>query len=110
MAFAVGELGLRLEEFWDMPWCEFLIKSFAYSRMSEERMRHTRLIAYYSAVGSHLKTESLPKSLQSFLPIGDEGKVKKSKISPEMMEIWNKRMREYNELKRIREQQQSKDN
>ena len=78
--------------------------------MSEERMRHTRLIAYYSAVGSHLKTESLPKSLQTFLPIGNEGKVKKSKISPEIMDIWNKRMSEYNELKRIKEQQQSKDN
>ena len=37
MAFAVGELGLRLEEFYDMPFCEFRIKAYAYKRMQEER-------------------------------------------------------------------------
>ena len=35
VAFACGELGLR-EEFYEMPWCEFLIKSYAYNRMQEE--------------------------------------------------------------------------
>ena len=62
VAFAVGELGLRLEEFYNMAWCEFLIKSYAYSRMQEEKLRHTRLIAYSAQIGSHLD----PKKVTTF--------------------------------------------
>jgi len=57
VAFACGELGLRLEEFYEMPWCEFLIKSYAYSRMQEEKLRHTRLIAYSAQIGSQFRPE-----------------------------------------------------
>ncbi len=99
MAFAVGELGLRLEEFYDMPFCEFRIKAYAYKRMQEERLRHTRLIAYYSAIGPHLKSDSLPKSIDSFMQIGD--KPRKSRVSDEMRELYRKRMDEYNEAMRV---------
>ena len=99
MAFAVGELGLRLEEFYDMPFCEFRIKAHAYKRMQEERMRHTRLIAYYSAIGPHLDPKKLPKSIDSFMQIGD--KPKKSKVSDEMRQLFKQRMDEYNEAMRI---------
>lgn len=93
VAFAVGELGLRLEEFFDMPWCEFLIKSYAYNRMQEERLRHTRLIAWTALTGSHLDPKGLPKSIDSFLPIGK----KKSRVSEEMKALFRQRMIEYNE-------------
>ncbi len=99
MAFAVGELGLRLEEFYDMPFCEFRIKAYAYKRMQEERLRHTRMIAYYSAVGPHLDPKKLPKTIDEFMRIGD--KPKKSRVSDEMRELYKRRMDEYNEAMRV---------
>lgn len=100
MAFAVGELGLRLEEFYDMPFCEFRIKAYAYKRMQEERLRHTRMIAYYSAVGPHLDPKKLPKTIDEFMWIGDKPK-KRSRVSDEMRELYKRRMDEYNEAMRI---------
>lgn len=109
MAFAVGELGLRLEEFYDMPFCEFLIKSYAYNRMQKERLRHTRLIAWSAQIGSHLDAKKMPKTIEQFMPIGSERKKKrKSKVSDEMRAIFEQRMREYNEaveLKNLKQKQ-----
>ena len=62
LSFALGELGLRLEEFYDMPWCEYL-KCFAWARMEKEKWRHTRLIAFESRIGSHLDPKGLPSRL-----------------------------------------------
>lgn len=99
MAFAVGELGLRLQEFWDMPFCEFRIKSFAYQRMQKERLRHTRIIAYSAQIGSHLDPKKLNgMTIDKFMPI--DGDKKKSRVSPEMRELFRKRMDEYNEAMR----------
>src|SRR5690554_2391019 len=98
VAFACGELGLRLEEFYEMPWCEFLIKSYAYSRMQEEKLRHTRLIAYSAQIGSHLDPKKLPRSIDQFMPIGNEKSVEKSNksvIFEDMKELFKKRMQEY---------------
>jgi hypothetical protein len=100
VAFAVGELGLRLEEFYDMPFCEFRIKAYAYKRMQEERLRHTRMIAYYSAIGPHLDPKKLPKTIDEFMRIGDKPK-KRSRVSDEMRELYKRRMDEYNEAMRI---------
>jgi isopropylmalate/homocitrate/citramalate synthase len=100
VAFAVGELGLRLEEFYDMPFCEFRIKAYAYKRMQEERLRHTRMIAYYSAIGPHLDPKKLPKTIDEFMRIGDKPK-KRSMVSDEMRELYKKRMDEYNEAMRV---------
>ena len=98
VAFACGELGLRLEEFYEMPWCEFLIKSYAYSRMQEEKLRHTRLIAYSAQIGSHLDPKKLPRSIDQFMPIGNEKNVRKSNKNDnfdDMKELFKKRMQEY---------------
>ena len=98
VAFACGELGLRLEEFYEMPWCEFLIKSYAYSRMQEEKLRHTRLIAYSAQIGSHLDPKKLPRSIDQFMKIGSENNARKSNKSPifdDMKELFKKRMQEY---------------
>lgn len=102
MAFAVGELGLRLEEFWEMAWCEFLIKSYAYGRIQEEKLRHTRLIAYSAQIGSHLDPKKLPKSIEDFMPI--DRKKKKTAgastgVSDDMKELYMKRMAEYKQAK-----------
>jgi hypothetical protein len=98
VAFACGELGLRLEEFYEMPWCEFLIKSYAYSRMQEEKLRHTRLIAYSAQIGSHLDPKKLPRSIDQFMPIGSEKNARKSNKNDnfdDMKELFKKRMQEY---------------
>ena len=98
VAFACGELGLRLEEFYEMPWCEFLIKSYAYSRMQEEKLRHTRLIAYSAQIGSHLDPKKLPRSIDQFMPIGNEKNARKSNKNDnfdDMKELFKKRMQEY---------------
>ena len=107
MAFAVGELGLRLEEFYDMPFCEFLIKSYAFNRMQNERLRHTRLIAFSAQIGSHLDPKKMPKSIEQFMPIGSERKKKsKSKVSDEMRAIFDQRMKEYNEAVALKKKQE----
>ena len=107
MAFAVGELGLRLEEFYDMPFCEFLIKSYAFNRMQKERLRHTRLIAWSAQIGSHLHQNSIPKSIEQFMPIGNERKKKRgSKVSDEMRTMFEQRMREYNEAVVLKKKQE----
>ena len=98
VAFACGELGLRLEEFYEMPWCEFLIKSYAYNRMQEEKLRHTRLIAYSAQIGSHLDPKKLPRSIDQFMRIGSEkNSVKSNKNAKfdDMKELFKKRMQEY---------------
>lgn len=98
VAFACGELGLRLEEFYEMPWCEFLIKSYAYNRMQEEKLRHTRLVAYSAQIGSHLDPKKLPRSIDQFMRIGSEKEVEKSNksaIFDDMKELFKKRMQEY---------------
>ena len=98
VAFVCGELGLRLEEFYEMPWCEFLIKSYAYNRMQEEKLRHTRLIAYSSQIGSHLDPKKLPRSIDQFMQIGSEKNARKSNkslIFDDMKELFKKRMQEY---------------
>lgn len=100
MAFAVGELGLRLEEFYDMPFCEFLIKSYAFNRMQKERLRHTRLIAWSAQIGSHLHPNSVPKSIEQFMPI-DEKRTRRKGISDKMKSLAQKRMDEYNEAMRL---------
>ena len=102
VAFACGELGLRLEEFYEMPWCEFLIKSYAYNRMQEEKLRHTRLIAFNARIGSHLDPKTLPRSIDQFMRIGSENNSENSSDNPDkkiifddMKELFRKRMSEY---------------
>ncbi len=71
VAFALGELGLRLHDFYDMPWCEYLIKSYAYQRLEKEKYRHTRFIAFHALIGPHVPPKTLPKTIEQFMPLGD---------------------------------------
>ena len=52
-----------------MPWCEYLIKCFAWARMEKEKWRHTRLIAFEARIGSHLDPKGLPKSIDAYMPL-----------------------------------------
>lgn len=94
VSFAVGELGLRLFEFYNMPYCEFILKAQAYHRMQNEQLKRIRFNTFYSMIGSHLDPKKLPKSESNFLPIEEE---RKSQISDEMRELFKKRQREYEE-------------
>ena len=94
MSFGVGELGLRLSELYDMPFGEYQLKAQAYARMQEEKLRHTRRIAFYAAIGSHLDPKKLPKDEHSFMPIGER---KRNRASDEMKELFKQRMDEYNQ-------------
>lgn len=77
MSFALGELGLRLHEFYDMPWCEYLIKSKAYYRMQRDRLIHTRFIAYHAFIAPHVSMKSIPK-IEKFMPIDGDNAIKKA--------------------------------
>lgn len=87
---------MRMEEFYDMPWCEYLIKCQAWQRIEKEKWRHTRLIAFESRIGSHLNPKSLPRTIEKYLPL--DGK-RKRKVSNEIRELYERRMAEYNEAK-----------
>lgn len=95
LSFAVGELGLRMEEFYDMPWCEYLIKCLAWQRMEKEKWRHTRLIAFESKIGAHLNPKTLPRSIERYMPLNE----KKSVVSDEIKKLYIQRMAEYNAKK-----------
>ena len=60
-----------------MPWCEYLIKCFAWSRMEKEKWKHTRLIAYEARIGSHLDPKTLPKTIENYLPLETRKKNRK---------------------------------
>jgi hypothetical protein len=85
-----------MEEFYDMPWCEYLIKCQAWQRIEKEKWRHTRLIAFESKIGSHLNPKSLPRTIENYLPL--DGK-RKRKVSNEIRELYERRIAEYNEAK-----------
>lgn len=85
-----------MEEFYDMAWCEYLIKCQAWQRIEKEKWRHTRLIAFESKIGSHLNPKSLPRTIEKYLPL--DGK-RKRKVSKEIRELYERRIAEYNEAK-----------
>jgi hypothetical protein len=87
-----------LEEFYDMPWCEYLIKCYAWNRIETEKWRRARMIAFNARIGSHLSAKSLPKSEEQFLPL--DRRQKKSTVTEEMKELFRRRMNEYNDAMR----------
>lgn len=91
MAFAVGELNLRLEEFYDMAWCEFLLKSFAYHRIKENEWELQRLLNYNILISSAVDTKKLPK-FDKFLKAKET-----SNVTDEARELFRQRVKEYEE-------------
>lgn len=82
-----------------MGWNEYLIKSFAYHRMEQERWKRARLIAYNARIGSHLdRTDprSIPRTEIEFMPIGDD-EVKKIKVNRQAMERSKKLLKQERE-------------
>jgi hypothetical protein len=88
-----------MDDFYSMPWNEYLIKCFAWARMEREKWKHTRLIAYEAKIGSHLNPKSLPRSIEAYMPLGKDGKKRKSRVTPEMKALYEQRMKEYEAAK-----------
>lgn len=95
IAFGVGELGLRLDDVHEMSYYEFQLKSYAHYRMQKEKMYHTRLIAYYGMIGSHLDPKRLPKNIDSFMSIENEILKKSSNLDDETKELFRKRKADF---------------
>lgn len=68
-----------------MPWCEYLIKCYAWNRMETEKWKQARMIAFNARVGSHLDPKHLPKNEESFLPLQETHRKKASKESLERL-------------------------
>lgn len=106
MAFAVGELGLRLEEFYDMAWCEFLLKSFAYHRIKDNEWELQRLLNYNILISSSVDTKKLPK-FDKFLKAKETGRT--SNVTDEARELFRQRVNEYNEKIKNKGKNKNKD-
>lgn len=82
-----------------MPWCEYLIKCYAYRRMQIDKWRHTRFIAFNARIGSHLDakdSKQVPRSLETFLPLDEE---RPSRVTNEMRESFLNQYKEYLRIK-----------
>lgn len=77
VAFACGELGLRLHEFYDMPWCEYIIKSYAYYRIDDNDWKKSKYIAWHILTSSMAIDSKKLVSLQKFVT-GESKKISKA--------------------------------
>lgn len=97
----MGELGLRLHDFYNMPWYEFTLKRFAYyrerSHSEKERWYNTRFIAHRVAISPHAKPNPMwftKDGLEKFLPI-DTDKKAVARVSDEKRTSHLKEYEEY---------------
>lgn len=90
-----------MEEFYDMPWCEYLIKCYAWNRIETEKWKRARMIAFNARIGSHLNPKSLPRTEEQFLPLIKKAKKSKVGLSVEAQNLFKRRMEEYNEAMRL---------
>lgn len=58
--------------------------------MEKDRWRHTRKVAYYSYIGSHVSPDSLPRRENDFIPIDSA-----PRASEASRELYLKRAKEY---------------
>lgn len=61
------EVGLTIEEFWQLTWREFLLYKYAYDNKQVKEWERTRMVAYliYKANTS----DKSPKSIKAFFPL-----------------------------------------
>lgn len=52
-----------------MSFAEFQIRLFAWSRMQDREWEKTRLLSWYSLIGSHYDPKKLPKSITQFMSL-----------------------------------------
>ena len=69
---AIGDLGLKRQEFERMSWGEFHCRVRGWMRKQEELWRHTRVLAYYAGI-PNLKKGTTPEKIVP-LPSDKEGK------------------------------------
>lgn len=74
--FAVGKLGLSLQEVLDMTWSEFVIKSIAYRDKLEREETLFREVAYQSYCNRFTFSAKSPPPKDRFWPIGRRTPVK----------------------------------
>lgn len=91
-----------MEQFYNMSWKEFVLKSFAYHRIQKDEWRKFRLVAYYARFAPYIKTDFID-SIEKFYPLGD--KQRGSSISDLAKANFIESSRKYYENKRAKEQQ-----
>ena len=67
------ELGLRLNDFYDMPFAEFIIMSYGFDKKIERETIGIQFIAWHSMIGSHLDPKKIP-SFDKFINKKETGK------------------------------------
>ncbi len=94
IAFACGELGIMpLADVYDMTFAEFQIRLFAYKRIQLREWEKVRMIAWSAFIGSHQDPKTMPKTIDSFMNLGDNSN--KSKVSEAQKERFLNAMSEY---------------
>ncbi|HZK19084.1 MAG TPA: hypothetical protein VFC68_00010 [Treponemataceae bacterium] len=79
-----------------MTWKEFLLKSYAYKRMSVQKWQHTRFIAYRATIAPYLNPKFIPKTINKFMPLDN---VRESEVSDETKDHFKEHFRKYLEQK-----------
>ena len=75
----LGELGLSLDYLYSMTMAEFNIRLFAFTRMTKNREKLFREVAFASLIGSHQNAKKLPKNRESYWKIDGITKIDKEK-------------------------------
>lgn len=82
-----------------MPYCEFIIKSYAFGRMDKDKWRHTRKIAFWSMWSNHADPKRFPKTENEFIKLDENINLNIDDIvSHEILEQFNKELQEYNDI------------
>ena len=61
------EVGLTIDEFWQLTWREFLLYKMAYDNRQLREWERTRMITYLIYKAN--TTEKSPKSIKAFFPL-----------------------------------------
>jgi hypothetical protein len=78
------EVGLTINEFWQLTWREFLLYKTAYQNKEVREWERTRMVAYL--IYKVNTSEKSPKSLKSFFPLpSDEVEDDKPKLTQEQL-------------------------
>ena len=97
VAFACGELGLRLSEFLDMPWCEYIIMSENYNRSEDDNWLKLKWITFNVITAPSLNPKTLPRDFDSYLK-SFKGKGNVRKASEQIKDFLKEEIKEYKRL------------
>lgn len=88
-------MGLRLHEFYDMPFNELSIAVMAHDDLKEQREYEIKFIAWHTMAGSHMNPSKIP----TFEQFTRKNKAPRSKMTEEQRQRFIQSTQEY-ELKR----------